>query len=873
VTVPLGGDAEQNVTLHPAGVTQDVTVTGAPPLADAAVQTNLEQGEIDALATSRTLAGIAALAPGLTDRTPNSSQVSIHGARGSETQFMVNGVDINDNLFGSPQDLFIEDAIEETQVITSGVPAEYGRFSGGVVNAITRSGGNTFSGSLRVNLTNDAWTTETPFEEERDIEHESQLTDSYEGTFGGPVLRDRIWFFLAGRLLDRSTTETFDVTGLPYTIRNENRRGEVKITVSPAASHTLIGGYLNNDSTVVQPSFPDSIDPATLDELTTPNWYAFGTYRGVLGNRLLAEARFADRRYTFQDAGGTSTALEASPFFALTQPGHYNAPYFDATDPEERNNRQVTGNATYFAEGAGRHEVKVGYEWFRTQNTGGNSQSSTNFVFDADYLTGANGDPVFDGDGRMIPVFAPFDPGNPFAATSLIENWIAVRGAVLNVDHHSFFLQNRWTINRHVSANLGLRWEHVRSEATGGNVGVDTSTVVPRLALSYDVRGDGQVVLSTTYGHYSGRYNETQVAETSNVGNPDKTLGFYFGPPGQGIDFAPGFDPANYQIVEGEFPTLNVFFEDGLSSSVTRELTASAGVSAGARAYLEGIYVWRDTGDFIEDFVELSNGTTDVVRDGIELGEFTNVVYRNSDLPERRYQAAVLQGRYRVRDNWTAHGSWTIQLQNEGNVVGEALAAPAIASVLGDYPEGFSAERHFPTGRLPNFQRHRVRAWTIYTVGMGTLGDVSLSGLWRVESGAPYSLAATRLPLTPTQDALLAGYPDAPASQNIFFGERGSETFPGFGLLDVSVNYAVPVFRSLGPWVKLDLFNILDNDKLISFDTRVVPDPDSPLDELGLPTGFIRGPNFGEATGPGNFPRSLGMAGGRTVRVAVGVRF
>ncbi len=60
---------------------------------------------------------------------------------------MINGVDVNDNLFGSPEGLFVEDGIQETQVLTSGISAEFGRFSGGVVNAITKSGGNVFSGS------------------------------------------------------------------------------------------------------------------------------------------------------------------------------------------------------------------------------------------------------------------------------------------------------------------------------------------------------------------------------------------------------------------------------------------------------------------------------------------------------------------------------------------------------------------------------------------------------------------------------------------------------------------------------------------------------------------------------------------------------
>ena len=52
-------------------------------------------------------------------------------------------------------------------MLTSGISAEYGRFTGGVVNAITKSGGNTFSGSCRVNFLNPSWTTETPFEKSR----------------------------------------------------------------------------------------------------------------------------------------------------------------------------------------------------------------------------------------------------------------------------------------------------------------------------------------------------------------------------------------------------------------------------------------------------------------------------------------------------------------------------------------------------------------------------------------------------------------------------------------------------------------------------------------------------------------------------------
>ena len=84
--------------------------------------------------------------------------------------FLVDGVDVNDNLLGSMNDLYIEDAIGEVQVLTSGITAEYGRFSGGVVNVITKSGSNMFGGSYRTTLTRPSWSNETPFERANNIE-------------------------------------------------------------------------------------------------------------------------------------------------------------------------------------------------------------------------------------------------------------------------------------------------------------------------------------------------------------------------------------------------------------------------------------------------------------------------------------------------------------------------------------------------------------------------------------------------------------------------------------------------------------------------------------------------------------------------------
>jgi len=135
-----------------------------------------------------------------------------------------------------------------------------------------------------------------------------------------------------------------------------------------------------------------------------------------------------------------------------------------------------------------------------------------------------------------------------------------------------------------------------------------------------------------------------------------------------------------------------------------------------------------------------------------------NQVYRNTPDAHRQYQGMVFQGRYQVTNHWTMNGQYTLQLQNEGNFAGEGTNTPGATSRIGDYPEAYASEaqRFFPDGRLDSFQRHRVRAWTIYNVGMGRAGDMSFSGLWRIDSGGTYSLLANNQPLTTIQRNILA---------------------------------------------------------------------------------------------------------------------
>jgi hypothetical protein len=759
--------------------------------------------------------------------------------------------------------------------MTSGISAEYGRFSGGVINMITKSGGNIFSGSGRINLTNDAWTDETPYEDSRDVTRKDNLNKTYEGTFGGPIVKDRLWFFTAGRYAKTTTSSALQQTGLQFNGWDENKRLELKGTGTIANGHTLTANYIKVWREALRMGASWMIDPRAQENPSFPNDLAVVSYNGIINSRLLANFQYSKKMFGFRNTGGTSTSIFDSPIWSLgiTTPGayEYNAPYWDATDPEDRNNQQFAGSLSYFlsTEGTGSHDFKAGFDHFTSTRTGGNSQSATGWVFDADYLTNPAGAPVFDSQNRLIPVFVPFE--------SYTERWLATRGAQIDIRTLSLFAQDRWMLTPKVSLNLGVRYEKVRSEATGGIVGVDTDTIVPRLAASYDLKGDGKTVVQGSYAHYSGKYSESQFANNTSVGNPAVIFSWYTGPEGQGVDFAPGFDPANYSVIfGGSFPTANIFFDQGLSSPITKEVTFSIGQELWGKGSAKLTFTTRNYSNFVEDFVNdpSAAGKVDVVYEGVNYGTFDKVVYSNTDVPQREYRGLLFQSNYRFFDNLSVEGHWTVQLRNHGNFEGEGANTPGSTGLEGDYPEIYDPNRNFPFGRTDDFQRHKVRLWAVYSQGLGRFGTLDVAPMVRIESPRVYSLTAGNVAVTAIQAARDPGYAQTPEVQTVYFGERGSQEYKGYTLFDLSFNYAIPVFRSVRPWIKAEVLNVLNNQKLIQWNTSVRPDPNSPKDANGLATGYTKGAAFGTGTSNAHYPSwRAGNTGGRTFLLYMGVRF
>lgn len=868
-----------DMQMTPEGVRETVTVTAnlvPPTVGTGTFRQTYSKRDVDALPMSRRPVDIAELAPGLTTNTFTAGQVAIGGAFGYDNVFLVDGVDTNDNIFGTSNTLFIEDAIQETSVLAYGVPASYGRFSGGVINVVTKSGGNQFSGSWRGNFSNPSWIVETPRQRAANLKNPDQLGTVHEGTFGGPVMRDRAWFFAAGRLEKTNVPLTFAQTAGAYTRVDQNRRGEIKATARVRMADTAQLTYLGDVTRQQQTSFSAArtLEAATLITRRSPNDLLVASYSAPVRPNLFATAQFSRKRQQFKDNGGRSSAIQDSPFQTLgALPGvpggfFYNAPYLDATDPQSRNNHQVTGSLSYLLSTSttGSHDIKVGAERFVSTGIGGNSQSPTGYVFVTDYLAQA-GRPVLDANNRIVPVFTP--------GVSQIWRFQATRGASIDISTTSLYAQDRWTATPHLTLDLGMRAEFIGSKATGDLVSVDTASFVPRLAAAFDFAGDGRTVVDASYGAYVGRYGQAQFGVNTNVGFPSETDFVYSGPAGSGLGFAPGFDLANYtNVVFANFPTANVRMADDLRAPMVRELTLGVSRAIG-RGSVRASYAHRSFSRFVEDFRTLTGGITNVPF----VGAVTNRVVGNSNEPSREFQTFILQADTRIGSSVTLAGHYTAQIRNHGSFVGEAAGQPGISSIFGDFPEiyGPALDRLMPDGRLDQFQGHKLRVYGTVTRRLGRFGAVDVSPLWRVNSGTPYSLTAT-IPITPVQLARNPGYPandiNPAVRQTVFFGDRGANLFKGFGVLDLAATYQIPVWRTVQPWFKVEVYNAFNNQKLIQWDRTVTADRTSAVDGSGIPTGFVRGPRFGQATADTQYPQPyLGVNGGRAVRLFAGIRF
>jgi hypothetical protein len=231
ITLSLNQDAVVDVRIQPAGLTESVQVTADAPLLNTTtpeVGVRFDRTRVAELplagATFRDVFAVALSAPGVSQLGSgqtgfaSGTNFSSNGMRVRSNNFMIDGQDSNDpSVTGRQQPINNTDAIQEVRLITNQFAAEFGRAAGSVVNVVTKNGTNAFHGSgfgffndeslnSRSNLDKAAGRASAPFREER----------QYGGTLGGPVLRNRTFFFGSyQRWTDRQLGSGFTLNGAP----------------------------------------------------------------------------------------------------------------------------------------------------------------------------------------------------------------------------------------------------------------------------------------------------------------------------------------------------------------------------------------------------------------------------------------------------------------------------------------------------------------------------------------------------------------------------------------------------------------------------------------------------------------------------------
>src|SRR6187455_1588043 len=189
-----------SVTLKVAGVEVSTTVTGSTPIVDTknqTVETRIRVEEFSKLAVGRSYQSLMALTPGVV----GSGNVNSHGALTSNNIFMFDGVNTTDPTTGTFGANLNFEAIQEMVIRTSAVGVEYGRGTGAVVDVITKSGTNRFEGSFKYLASNDNWnaqnTTKSEVAPNASLARTKfdKVNSTYSGSAGGPVLKDKAWFF------------------------------------------------------------------------------------------------------------------------------------------------------------------------------------------------------------------------------------------------------------------------------------------------------------------------------------------------------------------------------------------------------------------------------------------------------------------------------------------------------------------------------------------------------------------------------------------------------------------------------------------------------------------------------------------------------
>jgi len=749
------------------------------------------------------------------------------------------------------------------------------------VNAITKSGGNDFAGSFRTSFRNDDWRSTSPFAETKS----DKLIPTYEATLGGPFVKDKLWFFGAGRLENETIGQETTFTRQSYERVTDEKRYEGKLTWSPSTRHSFRGSYSKIDSTQNGGFFTSApiMDLLSLTDREDPQTLLSLNYTGTLKSNLFLEAQYSRRELSFIGVGAQSTDLVDGTLLIDGQRGsRYHSPTFcGICTPELRDNENYLLKGSYFlsTSNLGSHNLVAGVDLFNDKRLVNNHQSGSDYriIGTTTILRGTDIFPVFD-QNTLIQ-------WNPISAESQGSRYKT----------YSVFFNDLWRWNSRVTFNVGLRYD--RNDGLNperAQVAKD-SKWSPRLSVTFDPNGDGAWTLNASYATYVAAIASGVTDATSAAGSPATYQYQYLGPVvnpnpagstlvDQNSAIRTAFDwffangGTSRAALAASVPGLNTRIASGVRSPAVNEWAAGATRRLGSKGLLRVDGVYRDFQDFYSTRVD---PTTGQVRNS--LGTLLDVrILENTDDVERRYWGINTQVSYRGSRRLNLGGNYTLS-RTWGNVDGENSASGPISSTPNFYGEYTQARWNRPEGDLGTDQRHKLRAWAVYDLPVpSALGRVNVSVLQHFNSGLAYGAVggvSRAGAVDPRPYVTNPGYAVPLAEAVYFFTPRDAYRTESSTRTDISLNLSRRLgFHRSELFVQGHVVNLFDEAAIVNaqfISTRVLSAGNSTAYQRFNPFTEtpVEGVHWAKAADFGQPTSRFAYQTPRTVRFSVGVRF
>ncbi len=744
-----------------SGSLGEITVTGEAPLIDtrkSSLDLTITYEFMEDIPTGRSYFDAMQMSAGVA----GAGNVNAHGADGSDNIYLVDGVDTTDNATGTFGLNFSYEAIQEVEMKTGGFEAEYGRATGAIANVVTKSGGNEFHGAVPIYYTNLDMTRHQRLDR-RTVDPEDQYDIEPGLSVGGPILRDKLWFFASYNNLTRRIEGIND-------FEEPVNRTEIfteymgKLTWQLNPDNKIIGQVSVDPASI---DSRDSLDPdimASAYEIQEQGGFLYKLqWTSIFTPNLFLETRIAAHEVNLTIGPANADPLDDVIFDDQDGAGQIQYGNSGQTTDINRPRQQYSAVLNYYrGDWAGEHNIKFGTEYQDFEFT---ELALYPDSYTINRVNNSTGEP------------------RPDLWTNQTELSTTNAGDILTL-----FVQDNWTWHDNWSFNFGVRYERqTQDNDVGEQVYSFDDLIAPRVGVAWDVNGDGRSKIYANYGRYYdavGTYLGQFINRGTNV--TTEYQGTY--------DPNDPTNPANWEVIRvtGGGENTNVA-DPSLSPNMKDEIIAgyefefASEFSAGAKL----IYNWQD--GMIEDII----GNEDEVR----AGETNDVWYYVTNLPDakRKYAGLELQLKKRLSNNYQFLLVYTLS-EAKGSVA-NGLQSEGTTEAFDMYEAGVNRY-----GYAPWDDTHYFKLNGSYHLPWGLIAGAGFG--WR--SGRPY-----------TRIGIVGDYTLPGTNTNAFDGwdyytePRGSNRMSNVWWLDLRLTKDFNI-RDTELSVILDAFNVTNNQAVTS---------------------------------------------------------